>query len=188
MHPHASPGLKGRNRACVRPGELSIAYAGICAARGKQAPGSPDMPITRRCVCPGIHKPADAKRLYRSAAPSIWLHMAPHTQPDGTSKAIPSVLTFPNRETAVKQTQPGTLSASLPKHNNGSSGNFPPDDPIAPKSCNPHNQAAQRNHADDTTGQTLQSRKPCNHANPPSSPTAQQHPTHSLRSRTRITA
>lgn len=43
------------------------------------------------CVCPGIHKPADAKRLYRSSAPSIWLRMAPHTQPDGTSKAIPLV-------------------------------------------------------------------------------------------------
>lgn len=47
LHPHALPGLKGRNQACVRPGELSIAYAGTYTARGKQAFGSPDTPITR---------------------------------------------------------------------------------------------------------------------------------------------
>ena len=93
--PRLAPASKDTIKLAVRPGELSIAYAGTCTARGKQASGSPDTPITRRCVCPDIHKPADAKRLYRSAAPSIWLRMTPHTQPDGTSKAIPLVMLSP---------------------------------------------------------------------------------------------
>ena len=89
--PYLSRPPRTQSNLPVRPGESSIAYAVTCAARGKQASGSPDMPITGRCVCPGIHKPADAKRLHRSTAPSVRLRMAPHTQSDGTSKATPLV-------------------------------------------------------------------------------------------------
>lgn len=116
--PTPCPASKDTIKLAVRPGELSIAYAGTCTARGKQASGSPDTPITRRCVCPDIHKPADAKRLYRSAAPSIWLRMTPHTQPDGTSKAIPLVpiCSVPNNANRGAPNGTSLYSAARSKH------------------------------------------------------------------------
>ncbi|KFJ02219.1 hypothetical protein THER5_2052 [Bifidobacterium thermacidophilum subsp. thermacidophilum] len=70
------------------PGVVNRAYARTYAVRRKQAPGRPDMPITRRCVCPGMREPADARRSRRSPAPSVWLCMPPHTRRNGMPKAI----------------------------------------------------------------------------------------------------
>ena len=72
-------GIRRCDQVCHVAGSPDRECARTYAVRRKQAPGSPDIPITRRCVCPGMHKPADAKRLYRSAAPFVWLRIAPHT-------------------------------------------------------------------------------------------------------------
>ena len=65
-------GRRGCNRACRVVRGISNAYAWKCAVRGKQSPGSPDMPM-QACVYSGMHWPADSKRSYGSAAQSVWL-------------------------------------------------------------------------------------------------------------------
>lgn len=76
-----------RGLGCCRS-RVCREYAETYASRQKQAPGSPDIPITQRCVCPDIRSPADTKGVCCSSALPVWLRMSPHTQPDGTSTAI----------------------------------------------------------------------------------------------------
>ena len=85
------PAAGDATELAVRAGEFSNAYAGTCAARRKQAPGRPDMPVAGRRVCPGMRGPANARRSCHSSAPSVWLCMSPHTRRNGTPKAITSV-------------------------------------------------------------------------------------------------
>jgi hypothetical protein len=91
-----------------------VTYARTYAEPRKQAPSSPDMPLTRCYAYRDIHKPTDTKGFRHPSAPFVRLRMPSHTSPDGMFPAIPLAQKRPIRPNVPMPECPDSRYADKP--------------------------------------------------------------------------